>query len=182
MTTILQIQETMKENPTNDYFFNYILGEIIDVINPNFLEEFGRFILFNKDLKVIATNQLDHIKICLYVVISRILCMVIYSFILVKDNDEFKEILNNPKLSNIDWDYVKCRCFDAYKQYGNFLNEALKLLDEKGVLLFNRDKRKLFKNNKMFEEVSFQMPIPEELKTDNVDLYNTKECLSTQGI
>jgi len=175
-TTIENIQECMTTNPKNDYFYNYLLGCIIDVINPDCLESYGRYIIFGSQVaELYAKQEVDNIeliKISLYALISRLLAIYITAFI------NIKETIGVPKeLENIDWDYLKNRCSKSIPIYSKFLDKQLALFDEKSVLLFNREKRKLFKNKNLFEDIPFQMPIPEDIKPNDLDLYNTKECL-----
>jgi hypothetical protein len=171
MTKIEDIQECMKNKETNDFYFNYLLGVIIDIVNPDCLDDYGRFYLFGDTIAGLFTkdniNYEDLIKICLYALISRLMLIYITAFI------NIKKTLEIPKeLENIDWDYIKNRCSKSFPSYTKFLDTQLKLLDEKSVLLFNREKRKLFKNKCLFEDVPFQMPIPEGLKPNDLDFNN----------
>jgi len=181
MTELLQIQECMKTNPKNDYFYNYLLGCIIDIINPDCLESYGRYIIFGSQVGELFTKQdidyIDLIKICLYALISRLLAIYVLAFIKIRDT------IGIPKeLENIDWDYLEDRCSKTIPIYAKFLDFQLEKLDEKSVLLFNREKRKLFQNKELFKEVAFQMPLPEGIKPDDLDLYNTEECpIATQS-
>ena len=170
-TNIENIQEAMKKNETNDYFYNYLLGCIIDIINPECLEPYGRFIIFGNTIaELFCKNNVDNIeliKISVYALISRLLAIYITAFINIKDK------IDVPKyLENIDWDYLKNRCSKSIPLYSKFMDKQLELFDEKSVLLFNREKRKLFKNKNLFEDVPFQMPIPEGIKPEDLDLYN----------
>lgn len=178
MTELLKIQECMKENEKNDYFYNYLLGCIIDIINPECLEPYGRYIIFGSQIGELFSKKdidyIDLIKISLYAVISRLLSIYILAF------TKIRETIGIPQgLENIDWDYLENRCSKTIPIYTKFLDDQLEKLDEKSVLLFNREKRKLFQNKDLFKEVAFQMPLPENIKPDDLDLYNTKECPTT---
>ena len=171
MTSIENIQDAMKNNENNDYFYNYLLGCIIDVINPNCLEPYGRYIIYGNavaDLYIKKeVDNIELIKISLYALISRLLAIYITAFINIKNT------IGVPKeLENIDWDYLKNRCSKSVPIYAKFLDKQIALFDEKSVLLFNREKRKLFKNKELFEDIPFQMPIPEGMKPIDLDLYN----------
>jgi len=172
-TTIENIQDAMKKNENNDYFYNYLLGCIIDIINPDCLEPYARFIIFGNTIAELyikdKVDNIELIKISLYALISRLLAIYITAFI------NIKETIGIPKeLENIDWDYLKNKCSKSVPLYSKFLDKQLTLFDEKSVLLFNREKRKLFKNKNLFEDVPFQMPIPEEMKPNDLDLYNCR--------
>jgi hypothetical protein len=171
MTTIEKIQDTMKNNETNDYYFNYLNGCIIDIINPECFEPYGRFILFGNTIaELYSKTDIDYtelIKISLYALISRLVAIYITAFINIKDTIEVPK-----ELENIDWDYLKNRCQKSVPLYAKFLDKQLTSFDEKSVLLFNREKRKLFTNKNLFEDVPFQMPIPEDIKPDDLDFYN----------
>jgi len=171
MTSIENIQDAMKNNENNDYFYNYLLGCIIDVINPNCLEPYGRYIIYGNAVAELYTKKevdnIELIKISLYALISRLLAIYITAFINIKNT------IGVPKeLENIDWDYLKNRCSKSVPIYAKFLDKQIALFDEKSVLLFNREKRKLFKNKELFEDIPFQMPIPEGMKPIDLDLYN----------
>jgi hypothetical protein len=178
-TTIENIQDAMRKNETNDYFYNYLLGCIIDVINPECLEPYGRFIIYgNSVAELYAKQEVDNIeliKISLYALISRLLAIYITAFINIKDT------IGVPKeLENIDWDYLKNRCSKSVPIYSKFMDKQLALFDEKSVLLFNREKRKVFKNKNLFEDVPFQMPIPDDIKPNDLDLYNCQTELQVK--
>jgi hypothetical protein len=92
------------------------------------------------------------------------------------DSDEMKNIKDKEELREIDWEYLKNRCSKTIPIYTTFLDQQLEKLDEKSVLLFNREKRKIFQNKKLFEDVPFQMPIPEDIKPKDLDLYKCNEA------
>lgn len=176
-TTIEKIQDAMKNNETNDYFYNYLLGCIIDVINPECLEAYGRFVIFGNAIAGLYSKQdideIELIKISLYALISRLLAIYITAFINIKDT------IGVPKeLENIDWIYLKNRCSKSIPLYAMFMDKQLSLFDEKSVLLFNREKRKLFKNKELFEDIPFQMPLKDGIKPDDLDFYKSEECKS----
>ena len=190
MTELLKIQECMKQNEKNDYFYNFLLGCIIDIINPECLEPYGRYIIFGSQVGELFTKQdidyIDLIKICLYALISRLLSIYVLAFIKIRDtigrpSGTENGVLIPQGLENIDWDYLENRCSKTIPIYAKFLDDQLERLDEKSVLLFNREKRKLFQNKELFKPVAFQMPLPEGIKPDELDLYNTKECPITNS-
>ena len=136
MTELLQIQECMKNNPKNDYFYNYLLGCIIDILNPECMESYGRYIIFGSQVGELFTKQdinyIDLIKICLYALISRLLAIYVLAFIKIRNT------IGIPQgLENIDWEYLENRCSQTIPTYAKFLDIQLEKLDEKSTIVPN---------------------------------------------